>query len=119
HSDAGTCGQTDRKDMVRGDQELNHDGGEVLSPLHFLPKQHLRCHDGSRQSAFQIARASPTQTEKEPILKTSVITCHTRRSIAVYLFKPAGCSRKSCFAIFGRSARSVDRNRRVSSVMDG
>src|SRR4029450_3151729 len=40
-------------------------------------------------------------------------------SIAVYLFKPEGCSRKSCFTIFGRSARSVDRNRRVSSVMDG
>ena len=42
-----------------------------------------------------------------------------RQSIAVYLFRPAGCLRKSCFAIFGRSARSVDRNRRVSSVMDG
>jgi len=56
---------------------------------------------------------------KESILKTSVFTCHTRRSIAVYLFKPEACSRKSCFTIFGRSARSVDRNRRVSSVMDG
>ena len=48
----------------------------------------------------------------------SVIACHTRRSIAVYLFKPAGCLRKSCFAIFGRSARSVDRSRRVS-ISDG
>ena len=37
----------------------------------------------------------------------------------VYLFKPAGCSRKSCFAIFARSARSVDRNGRVSMAMDG
>jgi IS30 family transposase len=50
---------------------------------------------------------------KRAFLKTSGITCRTRRSIAVYLFKPEGCSRKSCFAIFGRSAQSVDRNRRV------
>ena len=56
---------------------------------------------------------------KRAILKASVITCHTRRSIAVYLFKPEGCLRKSCFVIFGRGARSVDRNRRVSSAMDG
>src|SRR6202021_3343171 len=41
------------------------------------------------------------------------------RSTAVYLFKPAGFSRKSYFAIFDRSARSVDRNRRVSLLMDG
>ena len=47
-------------------------------------------------------------------LRTSVFTCHTRRSIAVYLFKPEACSRKSCFTIFGRSARSVDRNRLIS-----
>ena len=33
--------------------------------------------------------------------------------MAFYLFKPEGCLRKSCFAIFGRSARSVDRSRRV------
>ena len=31
----------------------------------------------------------------------------------------AGCLRKSCFAIFDRSARSVDRNRRASMAMDG
>jgi|tagenome__1003787_1003787.scaffolds.fasta_scaffold20821470_2 hypothetical protein len=35
--------------------------------------------------------------------ETSVITCHTRRSIAVYFVKPEGCLRKSCFAIFGRT----------------
>ena len=56
---------------------------------------------------------------KRAILKTRVIRCHTRQSTAVYLFKPAGCSRKSCFAIFARSARSVDRNGRVSMAMDG
>src|SRR5208282_4087257 len=44
---------------------------------------------------------------KEPTLETSVITCHTRRSIAVYLFKPAGCLRKSCLVISDRGARCV------------
>jgi DNA-binding CsgD family transcriptional regulator len=56
---------------------------------------------------------------KELILKTSVIRCHTKRSIAVYLFKPAGCLRKSCCIIFDRSARSVDQNRRGSMAMGG
>src|SRR5260221_12024777 len=49
----------------------------------------------------------------------SVIKCPTRRSIAVYLFKPAGCLRQRCFIIFDRSARSVDQNRRVSMAMGG
>jgi hypothetical protein len=79
--------------MVRGDQELNHDGGEVLSPLHFLPKQQLRCHDGSRQSAFQIARASATQTEKEPILKTSVFSV-TRKDLSQFI-----CSSQRTLAV--------------------
>ena len=37
-----------------------------------------------------------------------VITCHTRRSIAAYLFKPAACLRKSCLVTFDRSGRSAD-----------
>ena len=53
------------------------------------------------------------------ILAMRVVTCHTRRSIAVSLFKPAGLLRRSCFAIFDRSGRSVGRNRRVSMAMDG
>src|SRR5665811_781035 len=40
--------------------------------------------------------------------KLSFITCHTRRSIAAYLFKHAACLRKSCFVIFDRSGRFVD-----------
>jgi hypothetical protein len=31
--------------------------------------------------------------------------CHTRRSIAAYLFKPAACLRKSCFADLARAFR--------------
>ena len=45
--------------------------------------------------------------------------CHTRRSIAVYLCKPVGCLRRSYLAIFDRSARSADRNRRVLMAMAG
>src|SRR5665811_1562054 len=45
---------------------------------------------------------------KERILTVGFIACHTRRSIAVYLFKPAGCLRKSCLATFDRSERSAD-----------
>ena len=48
-----------------------------------------------------------------------VIACHTRRSIAACLFKPAGLLRRSCFAIFDRGGRSVDRSGRVSMAMDG
>ena len=45
--------------------------------------------------------------------------CHTRRSIAAYLFKPAGCLRKSCLAIFDRSGRSADLSRRTRMAIDG
>src|SRR5665213_3728398 len=48
-----------------------------------------------------------------------VIPCHTRRSIAAYLFKPAGYLRRNCLAIFDPSARSVDRNMRALMAMDG
>ena len=56
---------------------------------------------------------------RERILTMSVIACHTRRSIAASLCKPAGCLRRSSFAIFDRSVRSADRNRRVSMAMAG
>ena len=39
----------------------------------------------------------------------SFIACHTKRSIAAYLFKRAGCLRRNCLAIFDRSGRSADR----------
>ena len=45
--------------------------------------------------------------------------CHTRRSIAAYLFKPAACLRKSCFSIFARSGRSVDPSGRTRMAIDG
>ena len=45
--------------------------------------------------------------EENGILKTSVSRCHTRPSIAACLSKRAACSRKSCLAIFDRSARCV------------
>src|SRR5271169_4988100 len=45
---------------------------------------------------------------RDHILATRVIACHTKRSIAASLFRPAGCLRKSCLVIFDRSARSVD-----------
>ena len=46
-------------------------------------------------------------------------TCHTRQSIAAYSFKPVGCLRRSCWAIFDRNGRSVDRSGRVSMATDG
>src|ERR1035437_6037770 len=48
-----------------------------------------------------------------------VIACHTRRSIAVYLFKPAGCLRKSCLATFDRSERSADLSGRTRMAIGG
>ena len=54
----------------------------------------------------------------ERIGEKSLIRCLTRRSIAVYLFKPAVCLRKSCFSIFDRSERSVDPNRHARKAMD-
>ena len=47
-----------------------------------------------------------------------LIRCLTRRSIAVYLFKPAVCLRRSCFSIFARSGRSVAPNRRAGKALD-
>ena len=57
-----------------------------------------------------------TAAEKK---KTGVIRCHTRRSIAVYLYKPAACSRKSCLAIFDRSARCVAPSRPIRMAIGG
>src|ERR1700686_2920587 len=48
-----------------------------------------------------------------------VITCHTRRSIAAYLFKPAACLRKSCLVIFDRSGRSADLCGQTRMAIDG
>ena len=70
----------------------------------------LRLNWAPEQIAGWLKRASP---------KDEIIACHTRRSIAAYLFKPAGCLRRSCLAIFDRSARSVGPSRRVSMAMDG
>ena len=64
----------------------------------------LRLNWSPEQIAGWLKRAHPDD---------EVFACHTRRSIAAYLFKPAGCLRKSCLAIFDRSARSADRNRRA------
>ena len=41
-----------------------------------------------------------------------IITCHTRRSIAAYLFKPAAFLRKNCLVTFDRGERSVNGDRR-------
>jgi hypothetical protein len=73
--------------MARGDQELNNDGGEVLPPLHFLPKQQLRCHDGSRQSAFQIARASPTRAETTRFERRTAAAVSQHFCLADLLFR--------------------------------
>src|SRR5450759_2410103 len=56
---------------------------------------------------------------KERILTVGFIACHTRRSIAVYLFKPAGCLRKSCLATFDRSERSADLSGRTRMAIGG
>ena len=50
---------------------------------------------------------------RERIPRMGFITCHTKRSIAAYLFKHAACLRKSCFAIFDRGGRFVDPSRRA------
>ncbi len=60
----------------------------------------LRSNWAPEQVAGWLKRAHPEDESYYP--------CHTRRSIAACLFKPAGCLRRSCFAIFDRSARSVD-----------
>jgi putative tryptophan/tyrosine transport system substrate-binding protein len=52
-------------------------------------------------------------------LIVSVIRCHTRRSTAAYLYKHVACSRKSCFVIFGRSARCVAPSRLIRMAIDG
>src|SRR5450631_1535859 len=56
---------------------------------------------------------------RERILKTSIIRCHTRPSIAACLSKHAACSRKSCFAISDRSARCVAPDRLIRMAIDG
>ena len=48
-----------------------------------------------------------------------VITCHTRRSIAAYLFKPAACLRKSRLVTFDRSGRSADLSGQIRMTIDG
>jgi len=48
-----------------------------------------------------------------------VITCHTRRSIAAYLFRPAACLRKSCLVTFDRSGRSADLSGQTRMAIDG
>src|SRR6202163_1258769 len=53
------------------------------------------------------------------MLKTSVIRCRTRPSIAACLSKRAACSRKSCLAIFDRSARCVAPGRLTRTATDG
>ncbi len=53
------------------------------------------------------------------ILKTSIIRCHTRPSIAACLSKRAACSRKSCLAIFDRSARCVAPGRLTRMAING
>ena len=47
------------------------------------------------------------------------IACHTRRSIAAYMFKPAVCLRKSCLAISDRSGRSAARSGWTRMAIDG
>ena len=42
-----------------------------------------------------------------------VIACHTRRSIAVYLFKPAGCLEKEVLLGHLRSRRTIRRSKRA------
>src|SRR4051794_36076942 len=49
----------------------------------------------------------------------SVIRCHTRPSIAACLSKRAACSRKSCLAIFDRSARCVAPGRLTRMAING
>ena len=65
----------------------------------------LRSNWSPEQIAGWLKRAYP---------KTSVITCHTRRSIAACIFKPAVFLRKSCFVIFDRSGRCGDRDGRAT-----
>src|ERR1700676_1207474 len=48
-----------------------------------------------------------------------VIRCHTRRSTAAYLYKHVACSRRSCLAIFDRSARCVAPGRLIRMAIDG
>ena len=55
---------------------------------------------------------------KRWVLAMGVITCHTRRSIAAYLFKPAACLKKSCLVTFDRSGRSADRSGQTRMVID-
>ena len=55
---------------------------------------------------------------KRAHLAVSVVTCHTRRSIAAYLFKPAAYLRKSCLATFDRSGRSADLSGRIRMAID-
>src|SRR5258705_7146582 len=52
-------------------------------------------------------------------MKTSVIRCHTRPSIAACLSKRAACSRKSCLAISDRSARCVAPGRLTRMAING
>ena len=49
----------------------------------------------------------------------NVVCCYTRPSIAACLSKRAACSRKSCLAIFDRSARCVAPGRWTRMAIDG
>ena len=64
----------------------------------------LRLNWSPEQMAGWLKRAYP---EDE-----ALSACHTRRSIAAYLFKHAACLRKSCFGHL-RSKRTIRRSKRA------
>ena len=74
---------------------------------------------GEQAEIELVARADSRLAQESASWRRELCTCHTRRSIAVYLFKPAACLRRSCLAIFDRSGRSADRSGRTRMAIDG
>ena len=70
----------------------------------------LRLNWSPEQVAGWLTRAHPGDESYHVSHETISAAC---------LFKPAGCLRRSCSAIFDRDGPSADRNRWVSMAMDG
>ena len=101
-------------------RELNRNGGYDryrAARMRWPGPEPVAPTGGSEQAQIKLVARADSRLAQE--MAMSVITCHTRRSIAAYLFKPAACLRKSCLVTFDRSGRSADLCGQTQMAIDG
>ncbi len=96
-----------RETAIEPDGMLDDDRWKAVTTVGYLAHPETLKHRPCRSHAVNVT------------MPLGLIRCLTRRSIAVCLFKPAVCLRRSCFSIFGRSARSDARKRRAGKALAG